>query len=288
MGSIRRPCCPACACASSGSGAIRRPPSTRHWPTSRPETDAPPLTLSSPYQAWWWRHSSKSKPVTIEMSGRHPPTHCKPPQISWEDFHDWTLGIEGRAEWVDGEIIEVVGDSIRHYLLVHFLGNLLSRYVDLKRLGYVFIETDSEKLRLIQPVECRMCSSSRTGTVIGSRAHTSMVRLTSRSRSCRPTVRFGIGLSSSPNIRTPGFPSTGWSTSHDAKPTSTCSTMTENIARLRSARMASIPRLSCPDSDCGSSGSGAIRCPPSKRHSPTSRTCSQIRRGRSPSLRPSR
>jgi len=54
--------------------------------------------------------------------------------------------IEGRTEWVNGEIIEIVGDNIRHYLLVHFIANLLSRYVELNQLGYVFIETIVMKL----------------------------------------------------------------------------------------------------------------------------------------------
>lgn len=92
------------------------------------------------------RHAVRSTLMRFETNGRRASTSHAPPLVSWEDFHDWALGIEGRAEWVDGEIIEVVGDSIRHYLLVHFLGNLLSRYVDLNRLGYVFIETILMKL----------------------------------------------------------------------------------------------------------------------------------------------
>jgi Uma2 family endonuclease len=88
----------------------------------------------------------RSTPVTTETNGRRAPTSYAPPLVSWEDFHDWALGGEGRAEWVDGEIIEVVGESIRHYLLVHFLANLLVRYEDLNSLGHVFIETVLMKL----------------------------------------------------------------------------------------------------------------------------------------------
>jgi Uma2 family endonuclease len=90
--------------------------------------------------------------VTIETSGRLPatrpiaPTSYAPPKVSWEDFHDWVLTIEGRAEWVDGEIVEIVGDSFRHYFLVHFLASLLSRHVDTNRLGLVFIENILMKL----------------------------------------------------------------------------------------------------------------------------------------------
>jgi Uma2 family endonuclease len=84
--------------------------------------------------------------VTIQTSGRRSPNSYAPPLVSWEDFHNWVLGIEGRAEWVDGEIIEIVGDSARHYFLVHFLANLLSRHVDLNLLGLVFIETMLMKL----------------------------------------------------------------------------------------------------------------------------------------------
>ena len=107
-------------------------PTRRSWPANR----------ASPSE----RHAIRSTPVGVESNGRRASTGYAPPQISWEDFHDWSLGIEGRAEWVDGEITEVVGDNIRHYLLVHFLGNLLSRHVDLSRLGYVFIETILMKL----------------------------------------------------------------------------------------------------------------------------------------------
>jgi Uma2 family endonuclease len=92
------------------------------------------------------RHAVRSTPVRIEKSGQRASTSHAPPLVPWEDFHDWALTQERRVEWVDGEIIEVVGDSIRHYLLVHFLGNLLSRYVNLNRLGFVFIETILMKL----------------------------------------------------------------------------------------------------------------------------------------------
>jgi Uma2 family endonuclease len=88
----------------------------------------------------------RSAPLTIETSGPRRQTSYKPPRVSWDDFLDWALTIEGRAEWVDGEIIEIVGDNFRHYFLVHFLGSLLSRYVDPDRLGLVFIETILMKL----------------------------------------------------------------------------------------------------------------------------------------------
>lgn len=80
-------------------------------------------------------------PGPIETNGRGAATSYAPPFVSWEDFHDWVLGIEGRAEWANGEITEIVGDNIRHYLLVHFLANLLSRYIDLHDAGSVFVET---------------------------------------------------------------------------------------------------------------------------------------------------
>jgi Uma2 family endonuclease len=85
--------------------------------------------------------ATRSAPETMNTNGPRASTSYAPPLVSWEDFHDWALGIEGRAEWVDGEITELVGDNIRHYLLVHFLANLLSRHVDLHDLGRVFIET---------------------------------------------------------------------------------------------------------------------------------------------------
>jgi Uma2 family endonuclease len=84
--------------------------------------------------------------MTIETTGRRTSTRYAPPLVSWEDFLDWVRTIEGRAEWVDGEIIEIVGDNFRHYFLVHFVANLISRHVDLHRLGLVFIETILMKL----------------------------------------------------------------------------------------------------------------------------------------------
>ena len=79
--------------------------------------------------------------VTTQRNGRRSPPSYKPPKVSWDEFLDWRRTYEGRAEWVDGEIIEIVRDNFQHYFVVHLLASLLSRYVDSERLGLVFIET---------------------------------------------------------------------------------------------------------------------------------------------------
>jgi Uma2 family endonuclease len=89
---------------------------------------------------------ARREPVAIQVNDRRARERYAPPLISWEEFHDWALTIEGRAEWVDGEIIDVVGDNVRHYFLVHFLASLLARHVGLNRLGLIFIETMLLKL----------------------------------------------------------------------------------------------------------------------------------------------
>ena len=40
--------------------------------------------------------------------------------MSWEDFLAWALTKEHRVEWVDGEIVEMMPDNVRHLLIVSF------------------------------------------------------------------------------------------------------------------------------------------------------------------------
>ncbi len=77
--------------------------------------------------------------MTIETSGRLPPTPYLPPKVSWEDFHTWVLRIEGRAEWVDGEIIEIMPDNVRHLLLVDLISELIKNCTRGRGLGRVFV-----------------------------------------------------------------------------------------------------------------------------------------------------
>jgi Uma2 family endonuclease len=58
--------------------------------------------------------------------------------VSWEEFHDWALSFEGRAEWVDGEIEELMGENHRNFLLIDFLIDLIKACVSTRRLGRVY------------------------------------------------------------------------------------------------------------------------------------------------------
>jgi Uma2 family endonuclease len=73
--------------------------------------------------------------VTIETSGHRPSRQYEPPLMSWEEFLAWALRQERRFEWVDGEIVEFMPDSIRHLLVVRFVFLLIHQYVEHRRLG---------------------------------------------------------------------------------------------------------------------------------------------------------
>ena len=79
--------------------------------------------------------------MTIPTSGRRPPTPYSPPLVSWEDFHDWALRQEHRVEWVDGEIIELMPDNIRHFLVARFLSDILRHFAERPGLGLVLMST---------------------------------------------------------------------------------------------------------------------------------------------------
>jgi Uma2 family endonuclease len=57
--------------------------------------------------------------------------------VSWEDFLSW-LDEDVRAEWVDGEIIEMSPASSAHQRLVGFLSALLQLFVEQYHLGEIF------------------------------------------------------------------------------------------------------------------------------------------------------
>lgn len=58
--------------------------------------------------------------------------------MSWEEFVAWS--IEGKTEWVDGEGISYVSNSVQHMKQVLFLVELLSVYVRALGLGEVFVD----------------------------------------------------------------------------------------------------------------------------------------------------
>src|SRR5689334_21103066 len=70
-----------------------------------------------------------------------------PGPMSLEEFHAWCDG-ETRAEWVDGEVIVLLPDSLRHYGVVTFLLVLLRLWTEAKNLGRVFDETVFLRLSL--------------------------------------------------------------------------------------------------------------------------------------------
>ena len=64
------------------------------------------------------------------------PSPYLPPKVSWEEYHDaWDN--EDPTEWVDGEIIHVSPENIRHLLLTDFLLDLLKSHVRPHNLGLI-------------------------------------------------------------------------------------------------------------------------------------------------------
>lgn len=82
---------------------------------------------------------STRKMMAIESgSSRRASTGYAPPLVSWEAFHDWVIGSENRAEWVDGEIIKLMPDNLEHFLLMDFVCDLIKSHVRRQALGLVF------------------------------------------------------------------------------------------------------------------------------------------------------
>ena len=76
--------------------------------------------------------------MTVEADRQRTARSYSPPRVSWEDFHDWVRTIEGRAEWVDGEIIELMPENDPGFLILDFLLDLIKAYVRGRRLGRVY------------------------------------------------------------------------------------------------------------------------------------------------------
>ncbi len=57
--------------------------------------------------------------------------------MSFEDFHDW-LDEDKRAEWVDGEIIEMAPSNLGHQDILSFLFGLMKVFVDRHQLGRLY------------------------------------------------------------------------------------------------------------------------------------------------------
>jgi Uma2 family endonuclease len=75
--------------------------------------------------------------LDLDRHGATPqPDPLRPHRVSWEEFHDaWDN--ERRTEWVDGEIIEVSPENIRHGLVTGFLFELFRHAVRSGRPGVV-------------------------------------------------------------------------------------------------------------------------------------------------------
>jgi Uma2 family endonuclease len=55
--------------------------------------------------------------------------------MSWEEFLAWALRQGRRFEWVDGEIVEFMPDTVRHLLLIRFIFLLIHQHVERHELG---------------------------------------------------------------------------------------------------------------------------------------------------------
>jgi Uma2 family endonuclease len=76
--------------------------------------------------------------MTMQSSERRAPSRYEPPLMSFEDFHDW-LDEDKRAEWVDGEIIEMSPSNLGHQDVLGFLYLWVRVFVDQYRLGRVYL-----------------------------------------------------------------------------------------------------------------------------------------------------
>jgi Uma2 family endonuclease len=74
--------------------------------------------------------------------------HTIAPQrtMTYEEFRAWATE-EVRAEWVDGEVIELIPPSLRHQALLMFLSTLINIYVLERNLGLVLSAPFEVKLR---------------------------------------------------------------------------------------------------------------------------------------------
>ena len=76
--------------------------------------------------------------MAIESDARRTSTKYKPPLVSWEDFLTW-VDTEHRAEWVDGEIVKLVSENLKHQLLLGLLYELMRIHARRYRLGVVLM-----------------------------------------------------------------------------------------------------------------------------------------------------
>jgi Uma2 family endonuclease len=76
--------------------------------------------------------------MTIETRGHRPPDRYLPPLVSWEDFLTG-IGEERRAEWVDGEIIDMPPANLGHQDILGFLHLWIGYFVGRFRLGRVYL-----------------------------------------------------------------------------------------------------------------------------------------------------
>lgn len=88
----------------------------------------------------------------VQSSTALPLLRGVPIPMTWDEFIAWD--VEGKSEWVDGEGIAYVSNSIRHGRLMMLLASLLDRFVRVHDLGEVFM--DRLLMRLEQRPSGRM------------------------------------------------------------------------------------------------------------------------------------
>jgi Uma2 family endonuclease len=73
------------------------------------------------------------------MTAAQPTQTQSPPErlrMTYEEFLAWS-DEDTRAEWVDGEVIELMPPKLSHQTIASFLANLLSLFVELFKLGRI-------------------------------------------------------------------------------------------------------------------------------------------------------
>jgi Uma2 family endonuclease len=83
---------------------------------------------------------SSAHPLDLLAERRRAPDYMPPPPapVSWDDFVAW-LDEDTRAEWVDGEIIEMPPTIDEHQWILGLLYRLIMDYVEERGLGAVYL-----------------------------------------------------------------------------------------------------------------------------------------------------
>lgn len=86
--------------------------------------------------------------LNVDLTGHNrPQAHSSPTYVTWEQFHDTWDKEDHWTEWVDGVLIDVSPENIRHQLQTDFLVELFKFHVRPNNLGLVLHTSILMRLR---------------------------------------------------------------------------------------------------------------------------------------------